>query len=55
MNLEDKGQKAFEADQTRLEAFCEANNVRVIDDIRHILQITDRLHFNNKMQEMLER
>ena len=49
MDLGAKGQKAFEADQTRLEEFCEANNVRVVDDIRHILEITDRIYFNQRM------
>ena len=55
MDLATKGQAAFEQDQVRLEAFCETNNVRLVDDIRHILQITDRLYFNKRMQDLLDR
>ena len=55
MDVGAKGQKAFEADQARLESFCESNNIRVVDDIRHILQITDRIYFNQRMQNLLDR
>ena len=55
MNLSVKGLQAFEADQARLETFCEQNGARVVDDVRHVLKITDRLYFNKRMTELLER
>ena len=38
-----------------MEAFCAKHKVRVVDDIRHILQITDRIYFNQRMQDFLNR
>jgi hypothetical protein len=55
MNIEKKGMEAFEADQTRLELFCQAHGIKVVDDIRRINQITDRIFFNRKMLEVLDR
>ena len=38
-----------------MEDFCEANNIRVVDDIRHVMEIQDRIYFNQRMQELLDR
>ena len=55
MDIEKKGLEKFEADQTRLDTFCAENGIKVLDDIRHVLKITDRLYFNSKMTELLAR
>lgn len=53
-NIDKKGKQDFEEDQVRLERFCTENNIPVYDDPRHVVKMTDRLYFNNKMKELLK-
>lgn len=55
MDVKAKGEVNFTRDQERLEAFCKEQGIKVLDDCRTVLQITDRLYFNDKMVQFLGR
>ena len=42
----------FEKDQSRLEAFCEQNGITVVDEVRKLNEICDRIAFNANMKKL---
>ena len=46
---------AFEADQNRIDQFCQAHSIIVKDEVRQVLKITDRIFFYKKMVELFDR
>ena len=44
--------EAFDRETTRLEEFCERNDIKVLDDIRRVQSITDRVVFDREIQNM---
>ena len=53
MDVEGKGRREFENDQLRMDSFCRKNGVKMVDDVRHVLTVTDRIYFDRKMKEVL--
>lgn len=35
--------------------FCERNGIKMLDDVKKVLEVTDRINFNRKMQNLLDK
>lgn len=55
VNPDTTNEEAFERDQTRLEDFCERNGIKVIDDVRRVNAICDRINFARDMNNMFDK
>ena len=42
MNYDLKSRQAFLQDQAKLEDFCQRNDIKIVDNIRNVKEVTER-------------